>query len=1159
MNWKGARELLTWRKGSIRRRLLWVGLLFLGIALLGNTIAGTFYTRSQIRKAAAQLQTEVASRVANEIAAIIERKKERLLDLAVTLSAYQSGSDQQRLLALLVLKNDRAFTELAVLNDGGMEKIKASERRVYLPGDLADRSEDEVFKKASAGNSYVSPVYTTDKAEPYVTMAVPIKLGPNRVAGVIVAEVNLTFLWQIIGAVNFSQAGSAYLVDGQGNLIAHRDPSLVLKRTNLTGHFKVREFLRNPQALDVVPAAEGTGIMGRRVLSTYAPVGGLGWAVVISELADVALADLDRMERYALVLLVVGLAIGSIVIVWAGNRITRPIRELHRGAQVIAKGNLDHRVAISTGDEIEELAEEFNSMAAELGNSYATLEDRVEQRTHHLAALYDITNSVNQSLDLGPVLEEVIKKITGIFRFDATRVFLFDEQMEELSMRASFETDPGLFARARSFRRGQGVIGKVAEKGESVIFEDVMTDPLYQALSSTRAVKDVGYSFFALFPVRTKLKIIGVVICIGKNPRRLSAEEIQLITSMADQIGVAAEKANLFEETLARAQDLSALYDVTATVNQSLEPDMVLRDVVHKVLEVTPFDAVRVYLLDPGGKELRLAMHEGISQEFASQAATDQVGVGITGTVAVSGEPVIFEDIQADPAYREQAAGSFAQQEGFRGYISFPLKSKTKMLGVINFLSRNARRLLPKDAALLTSMANQICVALENASLFEQAVRRAREVSALYDVTVTASQSLDLDTILQAVIEKITDIFHFDTTRIFLLSQEGNELHLRAHYPSDRADVDRVRVFRVGVSIVGKAAETGEPMIFEDLANDPRYRELSTTKNTQTTGFRFLAVFPIKTKRGSVGTILCNGRAVRRLTPGEIQLISSMAGQIGVAVENARLFSETKQKSLELEKANRELQAANRAKADFLASMSHELRTPLNVIIGNAELCRDGLFGEMTEKQKSASEKILRYSRILLKLINDVLALTKVEAKKMSVDLSTFEVDEVVAHVQNYVEQLNHQSRVKISWQVPSSLRPLTPDALKLEEILQNLIGNAYKFTPRGEIEIRVRDLNGKERIEFAVADTGIGIKQDDLGRIFEEFHQLDEAHTGTYSGVGLGLSIVKKYLELMGGDIRVESRPGEGTTFTFTLPYQNESVNSKEAGGSTLGISANS
>jgi signal transduction histidine kinase len=161
---------------------------------------------------------------------------------------------------------------------------------------------------------------------------------------------------------------------------------------------------------------------------------------------------------------------------------------------------------------------------------------------------------------------------------------------------------------------------------------------------------------------------------------------------------------------------------------------------------------------------------------------------------------------------------------------------------------------------------------------------------------------------------------------------------------------------------------------------------------------------------------------------------------------------------------------------------------------------------------------------------------------KMVLDLSTFPVNEVVAHTKTYTDQLNRNGRLKILWKVEPNLPPMTTDALKLEEILQNLIGNAFKFTQKGRIEVRVRDLKGKDRIEFSVVDTGMGIEEKDLSRIFEQFHQLEEAHTGDYSGVGLGLSIVKRYLELMRGDIRVESQPGKGSTFTFTLPHSVDS-----------------
>lgn len=164
-----------------------------------------------------------------------------------------------------------------------MEVAKVSERRIYTPTELSDRSGSANFKKAMEGNIYVSPVYTSDKAEPYVTLAVPLKATPRDIIGVLSAEANLKFLWEIIGNVHFGVAGYAYLVDGQGNLIAHRDPSLVLRRTNLNHIYEVKEFLSNPRVADPTPTNEADGIMGKPVLTTYAPLRGLGWAVILEE------------------------------------------------------------------------------------------------------------------------------------------------------------------------------------------------------------------------------------------------------------------------------------------------------------------------------------------------------------------------------------------------------------------------------------------------------------------------------------------------------------------------------------------------------------------------------------------------------------------------------------------------------------------------------------------------------------------------------------------------------------------------------------------------------------------------------------------------------------------------------------------------------------
>lgn len=940
------------------------GLALLGAALVINTIAGSIYTRREIKDAARHLQSEVASRTARRLQNFIDRKIERLQDTAVAMSLYPIGSTKQKLLVLLLIKNDIAFDEAAILNDRGMEMLRFSEMHIYLPSDLRDQRASPAFQRVVKGGYYISPVRTSDHAEPYITMAVPLRSESRTVIGALIVQVNLKFLWEVIGSGTFGTGGYSYLVDERGKLIAHRDPSLVLRGLELRQIPKVQRLLQS-HSKDPEPAQEGLGIAGRRVLSTYAPMPELGWGVIVEEPVEIALADLEHLHRYALLLLGVGLMIGAVIIVWVSRRITQPIQQLRKDVEKVRHGRLDHRTDIKTGDEIEELADDFNRMTEALQNSYATLEQQVQQRTQEISALYDVTTTVNRSLDLDAVLHQVIKKITEIFHFDATRVFLFNKAEDQLELRASFALNPEDWAGLHIFKRGQGNIGHVAESGEALIFEDINSDPRYQAWSTSRATERARLCFFAVFPIKSQSRIFGTMLFNAEKPRKLSADEIRLLRSMAEQIGVAIEKATLYEEARTRAQHLAVLNRIGAAVSRSLDLDIVLRDAVKKIAEALEFDAAWIYQLEPKDGQLHLRAYNGLNDAMALNMAIRGLDKGISGEVMRTGQRLVFEDVQNDAGYRE-------------------------------------------------------------------------------------------------------------------LTRGGKVLAL---------------------------------------------------------GFEAASAFPIRAKDNVIGTLHVADRTKRHFAPDELQLLESIAQEIGVAAENATLFGQVQETTSELAKTNQELREATRAKSEFIAAMSHELRTPLHIIIGNSDLTRDGFFGDVNAEQKDALQKTSRNARVLLKMINDILALSRLDAKKMSVDISTVEVDEIIAHARTHVEQINRDNHLQVRWCIEDDIPPLTTDPLKVEEILQNLIGNAFKFTERGSIEVRVRNVCGQDRVQFSVSDTGIGIDPQNIGRIFKEFEQVKDGQLANFDGVGLGLSIVKKYLELLHGDIDVVSRLGEGSTFTFSVP----------------------
>jgi signal transduction histidine kinase len=437
-------------------------------------------------------------------------------------------------------------------------------------------------------------------------------------------------------------------------------------------------------------------------------------------------------------------------------------------------------------------------------------------------------------------------------------------------------------------------------------------------------------------------------------------------------------------------------------------------------------------------------------------------------------------------------------------------------------------------------------------------------------VAAAASQTLDLDRVLHSAIEKITDIFAFDATQIHIFNDRTDELFLRAAFERDPNHFASVQSFRRGQGIVGKVAESGNPLIFEDVQNDPVYRQFSRNKISGQSGYRFFAVFPIRGKLRNLGTLACTGIEPRKLNPGEIQLLEAMADQIAVAIENGELYEQLRQKI-------EELQQANKVKDEFLSVMSHELRTPLNVVMGYTAMIKDEMLGSVNTGQRRALEKVITRSNDLLNMITSILYATSIEAKEVRVQNTRFALPDLFVELKRFYES-SLSKPITLNWDYPSDMPVVTLDRDKVRVVLQKIIDNATKFTERGRIAISARvkkggrqappkgladqpppqrmagppqedraetgkrqdgeeSLSPRAFLEFKVEDTGVGITKEKLPIIFEKFRQADSSETRRFSGVGLGLYIAKHFVELMGGKIEVETEEGKGSIFTVRVP----------------------
>jgi len=505
------------------------------------------------------------------------------------------------------------------------------------------------------------------------------------------------------------------------------------------------------------------------------------------------------------------------------------------------------------------------------------------------------------------------------------------------------------------------------------------------------------------------------------------------------------------------------------------------------------------------------------------------------GRALLEGHVVHSPDVLADPDF---TYGDAQKLGGYRTVLCVPLLREGSPIGVVVLSRHKVRPFTDKQIELATTFADQAVIAIENVRLFDEVHARTREVQESLEYQTAISEVLNVISRSPSDVQPVLDTIA-ETAQRLCQSEQAYVMKLDSgrYYPAAGKDVqpertEYLRQHPIALdrgSVCGRVAIDRRTIHIIDALADPEY---TLSMAGDRSGYRTILGVPLFREDVVIGVIVLTRAVVQPFSNKQIELVTTFANQAAIAIENVRLFDEIQNKSQQLE-------IASKHKSQFLASMSHELRTPLNAIIGVTEMLREDAQDLKREDEFEPLDRVLSAARHLLALINDILDLSKIEAGRMELHLESFPLAPLIEDVAKTVEPMATKNANRIIIDCPPDLGMIHADQTRFRQALLNLASNANKFTEKGTVTIAAQPqrLDGRDVITIAVTDTGIGMTEEQMGRLFQEFSQADTSTTRKYGGTGLGLAISRHFCRLMGGDITVESKPGEGSTFTIRLP----------------------
>ena len=596
--------------------------------------------------------------------------------------------------------------------------------------------------------------------------------------------------------------------------------------------------------------------------------------------------------------------------------------------------------------------------------------------------------------------------------------------------------------------------------------------------------------------------------------------------------GTVDEVSALRGELAEARQQLDATAEILRAMGTSSDLQGVLAAVVESARRLCRADTAQIYLLEEGAFKVAVAV--GVSDEYREYMAQHPIVPDrgtLAGRVVLDRRAQQIPDALADPEY-----GRFDVQRlgGFRTTLGVPMIVEDEVVGVLSLWRSAVDPFSDRAIELVTTFAAQAGIAIHSVDLVQALKNRTNELAvkveqleALRQIGQAVSSNLDLDALLASIVAHSVQLSDTDGGSLLEYDDDQREFRIRGAFGTDPGLLEALQRIRITLddTLVGRVCRDKEPRGVADLDEIELDVHLAQLRAA---GWRSVLAVPMLHEGHIVGALVVRRRRTGDFAADTIDFLQTFASQSALAIVNARLFRELEQKS-------GELQVASRHKSEFLASMSHELRTPLNAVIGFSEVLLQRMFGDLNDRQDEYVRDILESGRHLLELLNDVLDLSKVEAGRMELELTTFSVRSALEYSLTLVRERAAAHAISLRLDVDDSADVVETDELRFRQVVLNLVSNAVKFSHDGG-EVVIRAWREDDELRVTVSDNGIGVPPEDRERIFESFQQSGR-QTGPNEGTGLGLTLCRRIVELAGGRMWLESEVGLGSVFGFSIP----------------------